>query len=57
MRYRGSNIVDRLEGFAARVLTTWPGNVGSWSAKHVARRLVRAATGAGANYAEAPLRR
>ena len=50
---KGENISTRLRHFAANVIRVCRELPNDSSAKHVARQLVRAATGGGANYEEA----
>src|SRR5262245_37515929 len=50
---KGENIATRLRGFAAGVVQLCRRLPDDQAGKHVARQLVRAATGGGANYEEA----
>ena len=50
---KGENIAERLRHFGARVVRLCRALPGDAATKHVARQLVRAATGGGANYEEA----
>ena len=50
---KGDDIAERLEGFAVAVLQSLPRLERFWASRHLARQLVRCATGGGSNYEEA----
>jgi four helix bundle protein len=50
---KGDDIARRLEVFAAAVLQSLPRLERFWASRHLARQLVRCATGGGSNYEEA----